>query len=260
MPTPWPASTALPFHHLAVERMPPPRTPPARRRRLRQPKLPPDVLRAEARDAEQVLGRSIRWRSRKAGVQTGVAWSGTGNARAGPATGQGPCGSPHRHRRGRNRPSRDVGVQAHRELRPLDLEGAEPRREPVRGEGLGGADGEHAFILADQRPESILTAVEGADDQRRGAAARLRSASRGAWSGGTAARRAAPRAADLIAHRRLGHAELGGGAGEVFVPRGGFEDLDGAEGREGGAWQKMISSAYLDCRDFRWRRGAAAAT
>src|SRR3546814_13105199 len=34
---------------------------------------------------------------------------------------------------------------------------------------------------------------------------------------------------DLITDRSLRHPEFGGGGGEVFVPRGGFEDADGGE-------------------------------
>src|SRR3546814_7314853 len=37
---------------------------------------------------------------------------------------------------------------------------------------------------------------------------------------------------DLITDRGLRHPEFGGGGGEVFVPRGGFEDADGGEGRQ----------------------------
>jgi len=61
-------------------------------------------------------------------------------------------------------------LQPHRQLRTLDLEGTEPGRQPVGGEGLGGADGEHAFVFAHHALERVRHAVEGVGEERRDAA------------------------------------------------------------------------------------------
>ena len=48
---------------------------------------------------------------------------------------------------------------------------------------------------------------------------------------------------DLVAHRRLGHPELFGGAGKAQAAGDGFEDADGGE-RAAAAWVMGISSTY----------------
>src|SRR3546814_19206924 len=61
---------------------------------------------------------------------------------------------------------------------------------------------------------------------------------------------------DRITDRSLRHPEFGGGGGEVFVPRGGFEDADGGEGRQRAHDPGIISTACQSRPTICWRRAA----
>src|SRR3546814_13485761 len=61
---------------------------------------------------------------------------------------------------------------------------------------------------------------------------------------------------DLITDRSRRQPEFGGGGGEVFVPRGGFEDADGGEGRQRAHDPGIISTACQSRPTICWRRAA----
>ena len=125
-----------------------------------------------------------------------------------------------------------AGLEPDRKLGPGDLEGAEMAGQPVRGEGLGGADREHALVLVDEVGEALAEPVE-----------RVRH-DRGEPPPGLAQRDPPLRAdeqgqaeplleqPDLIADRGLGHPQLARGEGEILVPGGRLEDPDGGQRRE----------------------------
>jgi len=57
---------------------------------------------------------------------------------------------------------------------------------------------------------------------------------------------------DLVAHRRLRHAEFGGGDREILVPGRSFENPDGCQWREVAHRVRMISLSYDLRRAFSW--------
>jgi hypothetical protein len=124
------------------------------------------------------------------------------------------------------------GEKAYRELGPGDLEAAEARRQPVRGEGLGGADAEHALILVDQAGKALGEPVEGVGDDRRQPPSGL--AQRHPPLRADEQRHSEPllEQSDLVAYGRLGHPQLACREGEILVACGSLEHPDGGQRRK----------------------------
>ena len=120
-----------------------------------------------------------------------------------------------------------------------DLEGAEPRRQPGGGQGLGRADRQQGLIVGDQPGKGVLERLEGSGDQRRDPAARIgqRDPALDAREQGHA--KPLFQQANLIGDRGLGHPELGRRLGEILAARGGLEDADGARGEASGPWPNL---------------------
>ncbi len=110
------------------------------------------------------------------------------------------------------------------------VEGVQPRQQPAHREGADHADAQRlAVVAAGKALQGGGDAVEGLGQYRVQALAFV--------GQGHAARQALEQdhaqarfqLLDLVAERGLGHAQLGGGAGQVLVPRGGFEGAQGVQ-------------------------------
>ncbi|MCW0416877.1 hypothetical protein NB689_002631 [Xanthomonas sacchari] len=123
-----------------------------------------------------------------------------------------------------------VGVHAQFDVRVRGVEGVQPRQQPAHREG---ADHAHAQCLAIATAGEALQrpgdAVEGLGQHRMQAQAFV--------GQGDAARQALEQhhtqarlqLFDLMAERGLGHAQFGGGTGQVLVPRRGLEGAQGVQ-------------------------------
>jgi hypothetical protein len=125
-----------------------------------------------------------------------------------------------------------VHDQPHRDLGLGELEGAEPRRQPVGGERVERADGEDTAGLLLDRSERVAQHVECLADRDRQALARagqLDPAGQPQEQG-----RADPllEELDLVADRGPGGAQLLGGPGEAPEPGRRLEGADRGERRQ----------------------------
>ena len=126
-------------------------------------------------------------------------------------------------------------LEPDRDARVRRPERAQPRHEPVRGEDVERAHGQRAVRVA-------ANGLERRPDRAQGLAHHGRQPRAGLGQGhppGRAQEERRPEALleqpHLVAHGRLGHAELGRGAGEVSVPGRRLEHPHGRQRRQGSA-------------------------
>jgi len=126
----------------------------------------------------------------------------------------------------------DLRDHPYRQPRIGALEQSEARHQPIRGDGRQRLDRQHAFGRLRDRGEGRAQAIKGIHHRRRQALARL--GQHDAASLALEQGQAEPllQQLDLIAHRRLRHAELGGGAGEAAMARRRLEGPDRTERRQ----------------------------
>ena len=160
-------------------------------------------------------------------------------------------------------PQRDIGAaarqvdqfvrkrQAHGDIGVTHLEPADPRTEPAAPDCHGRGDRKDVSIVAAQAVEGLGNSGKAAGQSREQALSAVGQAYPALLPHEKLVAHAIFKLPDLVADRRLGHAEFFRGAGEILVPSG---SLEGANGGKRGqlAHANSISQVYTYPHPFCW--------
>jgi hypothetical protein len=136
-----------------------------------------------------------------------------------------------------------VGEQAQVDERMGLAEGRQARQQPADREGADHPDAEHLHHPAGREPlEHVAHAVEAVAHRRQQGQALVGQGQAARQTAEQAGAQPLLQALDLMADRRLGHAQLDGRPGEGQVPGRGLEGPQGVEGK--------LRAAHLETQIF----------